>query len=124
MRQTQMSDIVILVSSLRTVAQQGLPFVFTDRHGYLATAEFSNDLNDLSRIDWKILQARDFKRNPDDPEKFERYQAEALIHRSLPVAALSGIACHGPGQESPLCGMLEEAGVSLHVASRPDWYFR
>jgi hypothetical protein len=123
MRQTPMSDIVFLVSSLPKVAEQGLQFVFTDRHAYLAAAEFSNDLKDLSRVDWKILQARDFKRDPDDPGKFERYQAEALIHRHLPISGLAGIACREAAQEASLSRQLEEAGISLKVVHKPNWYF-
>jgi hypothetical protein len=30
-------------------------------------------------VDWPLLQKRDFKRDPDDPAKLERYQAEALV---------------------------------------------
>ncbi len=56
MKQTPMPDIVIFASSLRTVAEQGLGYVFTDRHAYLSAAEFSSDLDDLDRIDWKILE--------------------------------------------------------------------
>src|SRR6266536_807819 len=93
MKQTPMSEIAILVSSLHSVAKLGKRFVFTDRHAYLATAEYYQDIADLKKIDWKILQTRDFKKDPDKPEKFERYQAEALIHRGLGVNALAGIAC-------------------------------
>ena len=39
----------------------------------------------LDRIDWAILRSRDFKRDPEDPGKFERYQAEALIYKYLPI---------------------------------------
>jgi hypothetical protein len=92
MKQTPMSDIVILVSSLRTVAAQGGAFVFTDRHAYLQTTQFFNEVGDLRRIDWDLLRRRDFKRDPDDPGKMERYQAEALVHRHLPVNALAGLA--------------------------------
>lgn len=94
MKQTPMPEIVFLVSSLHTLIEQSVCFVFTDRHAYLRTADdaFSSDLADLDRIDWKILQARDFKRDPNDPGKFERYQAEVLVHRHLPLDALSGIA--------------------------------
>jgi hypothetical protein len=75
-----MSEIVILFTSLPRIAERKLPFVFTDRHAYVATAQFSSDLKDLDRIDWKILQARDFKRDANDIGKSERYQAEALIY--------------------------------------------
>lgn len=73
--------IVILVSSLRRVAELGIGFVFTDRHAYVQTASFFNSLDDLGRVDWPLLQARDFRNDPEDPGKKERYRAEALVHR-------------------------------------------
>ena len=123
MKQTPMSDIVIFASSLRAVAEQGLGYVFTDRHAYLSAAEFSSDLNDLDRLDWKILEARDFKRDANDPGKVERYQAEALIHRHMPVAALAGIVCHGAAQEARLQQLVQNNGLKLTIAVRPAWYF-
>ena len=123
MRQTPMPDIVILVSSLRTVAAQGGAFVFTDRHAYLRTAGFYNQLSELERIDWQLLRQRDFKRDPNDPGKMERYQAEALVHRHLPVKALAGLACDGKLQEERLIAELEKAGQSLKVVVKPEWYF-
>ncbi len=52
------SEIVILVSSLRKLKSMGIPFVFSDRHAYLKTALFSDDLTDLNRIIWPVLQER------------------------------------------------------------------
>ena len=84
------AEILILVSSLRHVADLGLPFLFTDSHAFYRWANYHDDLAKLDRIDWSILQARDFKRDPDDPAKFERYQAEALVYRHCPVSGLLG----------------------------------
>lgn len=123
MAKTPMADIVILVSSLRRVAEAGIRFVFTDRHAYLQTASYFGTLNDLGRIDWAILQARDFRRDPDDPGKFERYQAEALVHRHLPVSMLLGLVCHGSAQEVSLVADLANRGLSLKVVVKPEWYF-
>lgn len=87
-------EIVILVSSLYRVEQLGLPFVFTNAHAYPDWTNYYSDLASLGEIDWPILQRRDFKRDPDDPRKMERYQAEALIHRHLPITGLLGIMCY------------------------------
>ena len=38
--QKPLKDIVILVSSLPRLRQQNIPFVFSDRHAYLRTAQF------------------------------------------------------------------------------------
>lgn len=42
-----MSDIAILFASLHNIARLGLPFVFTDRHARLITAQFFSDLETL-----------------------------------------------------------------------------
>lgn len=118
-----MSEIVILVSSLPKLATQNIPFVFTDRHALLLTATFYSDLARLDCIAWTLLQNRDFKHDLDDPGKFEKYQAEALVHRHLPTTALSGIVCHGNAQKDVLQRELEQRGQTLQVAVRPDWYF-
>jgi hypothetical protein len=117
-----MEDIAILVSSLHDVQRLGIDFVFTDRHAYLQTAEFYNELDNLDHIDWAILQARDFRRNPEDPGKFERYQAEALIHRSLPISALSGIICYGDEQQKRIQGDCDNFGADVKVLNMPGWY--
>lgn len=123
MRKTPMPDIAVLVTSLHRVKEQNLAFVFSDRHAYLATARFYVDLRDLETIDWPRLKSRDFKRDPDEPAKFERYQAEALIHGALPVSALSGIACYGPAQVERLQGEALRLAPAVKVVARPQWYF-
>jgi len=122
-RQTPMQDIVILVSSLLKLAELNIPFVFSDRHAYLATAQFSSNLADLDRIDWPLLQSRDFKRDPNDLGKVERYQAEALVHRHVPVAGLLGIACHNDARNKDVVDLVEKAGKNVTVVVRPGWYF-
>lgn len=93
-RKRDNDEIVIMVSSLRTLHKRNIPFLFTDRHAYLVAAQFYSDLARLDQIDWDMLQRRDFRNDPDDPSKKERYQAEALVHKHLPVDALTGFACY------------------------------
>tara|TARA_Y100001933_G_C18994021_1_gene561747 strand:+ start:410 stop:1060 length:651 start_codon:yes stop_codon:yes gene_type:complete len=117
------ADIVILVSSLRQVAELDLPFVFTDRHAYTMTANYFNDLDGLSEIDWPLLQQRNFQRDPNDPEAFERYQAEALIHQHMPVRAIGGAICYTEGVQAELQQVATAAGIDFNVFCRKDWYF-
>jgi|SRR5213594_2251433 len=117
------NEVVILVSSLRKVAEMGLPFVFTNQHAYPVTAEYFNTLEDLRRVDWPLLQSRDFRHDPEDPGKKERYQAEALVRRYLPVAGLLGIGCHNAGAQEYLQGELKKRNMTLEIVVRPSWYF-
>lgn len=116
-------EIVILVSSLRNVHAMGLPLVFTDRHAYPQLARYFDDLANLQEIDWALLQHRDFKRDADDPEKVERYQAEALVHRHMPIAALHGVVCYNSAIRSKIEGDVADRGLTLDIRSIPSWYF-
>ena len=116
-------EIVILVSSLHHITGLGLPFLFTDCHAYYQWADFYADLADLDKIDWPLLQARDFKRDPEDPAKFERYQAEALIHQHLPVGGLLGIVCYTEPLKQRIEQEIQAHNLSLPVYARTGWYF-
>ncbi|BCO26295.1 hypothetical protein MIZ03_1175 [Rhodoferax lithotrophicus] len=122
-QQRDNDEIVILVSSLHHVAQQGLPFLFTDMHAYYRWATYYNDLAHLDKVDWALLQARDFKRDENDPAKFERYQAEALIHRHCPVSGLIGMVCHSEEGKMQAQTQVAAQGLNLPVHARPGWYF-
>ena len=117
-------EIVILVSSLRRLGQLGIGFVFTDRHAYLASAQFFSDLRDLGWIDWELLRARDFRNNPDQPEKKEKYQAEALAHRRVPVAGLLGLICYDEAAKTRLEKQIEKRRIELQTFVRPECYFQ
>ena len=116
-------EIVILVSSLHRVASRGIPFVFTNQHPYPQMAEYFTELSDLSRIDWPLLQSRSFKHDPDDPGKKERYQAEALIWKHLPLDALEGVCCYNAEVEAHIRNEIIAREITLKVAQQQHWYF-
>ncbi len=113
-------DIVILVSSLPRLIEQSIPFVFSDRHAYLKTAQFSNNLGDLDRIIWPVLQARNFKR--DDLDRFEKYQAEALVHLNVPVSALLGIVCYDIQTRDQTKVLAAAHGTAVKIVANKDWF--
>ncbi|ADE16436.1 conserved hypothetical protein [Nitrosococcus halophilus Nc 4] len=116
-------EIVVLVSSLHQVAKEQRKFVFTDRHAYLRAANFYNNINDLNLVDFKLLRSRDFSRDVEDPEKIERYQAEALVHQSLPVQALLGIVCYTKAVADEVQSVLRVRKITMRTLVKPSWYF-
>jgi hypothetical protein len=116
-------DLVIFVSSLFRVTEFGLPFVFTDQHAYRATSQYFADLNHLNAINWAILQNSDFKHDPDDPGKTDRYQAEALIWKHLPIDALLGICSNSSGGQQQIEKELTRRGLIVKAYAKEDWYF-
>jgi hypothetical protein len=120
---TQSADIAILVSKVSLLQTGGQMFLITDSHAYLQTATFTPGIAGLRRVDWGLLQVRDFKRSDADPGKFDRYQAEALVHRHVPVAALAGIIVHGPVAHARMQAELRRLALSVKLVQDPDCYF-
>ncbi len=116
-------EIVIMVSSLRDIAELGISYVFTDVHAYLELARYSTKLDELGRIDWELLQKRDFKRDNNDLGKTDRYQAEALIWKHLPASALQGVCCYTEAVRDSIQARATELGLSLKILKTPSWYF-
>lgn len=116
-------EIVILVSSLHRIKEIGLDFVFTNAHAYPNWTDYFTDLASLVQIDWELLQRRDFRRDDDDPRKMERYQAEALVHKHVPVEALLGIVCYTEEIKEEISLMLENSNLKMPVHVRKGWYF-
>ncbi len=123
-RQRSNDEIVILVSSLVRLEESRVPYIFTDRHAYLEAAQFFQDREDLTHVDFALLRRRDFRRDPADPGKVERYQAEALVHGSMPVNSFLGVACYTEQVRRELEAVAAQLGLELKIALRPGWYFR
>lgn len=122
-RRRDNAEIVILASSIERLQQTDTPFVFSDRHAYLQAARFYDDPARLDVIDWDLLQRRDFKRDAEDPGKFERYEAEALVRDHVPIEALLGLACYDSATRATLQAQMESAEVEMKVIVKPSWYF-
>lgn len=116
-------DLIILVSSLHTISELDLSYVFTDQHAYPEIAKYYNSLDKLSKIDWPLLQSRDFKHDPDDPGKKERYQAEGLVWKHVPLKAVLGICCYSDKVAAAVQVELAARGLEIRTVVRPGWYF-
>ena len=123
-KQVPSDEIVIFVSSLPQVAAQGIPFAFTNQHAYPPMADYFTDLAYLDRIDWPLLQSRNFKHDPDDPAKKERYQAEALIWKHVPLEALQGVCCYTSAVEGQIKTEIDRRDLSFKAGVQQSWYFR
>ena len=116
-------EIVILVSSLHRIAELGIPFVFTDQHAYPVAARYFTDVHDLQHVDWDLLNRRDFKHDPDDPGKKERYQAEALIWKHLPAEGLLGICSYTEAVDAGIKTELAKRKIEIQTMVQTGWYF-
>lgn len=117
------TDLLILVSSVPHLIAGGHLFVISDRHARLATAEFFSDPQSLARLPWVDWQRRDFRADPDRPDKGERYQAELLVYRQLPLTGLIGIAAVSTEIAEAITSNVQAIAPGLPVRVAPTMYF-
>jgi hypothetical protein len=120
--QRNRTDLVYLLSSLDAVEQARLRYVVTDRHAVLDLATFATDRSLLSGLPWDNWRRRDFRRDPDDLESFDRYQAEVLVHKSLPAGALHAIITADEASQAEVHQQVTAAGAQLRTLVRSEWY--
>lgn len=84
-------DIAFLVSDYQKVKNASLRFMFTDRHGKMAVANFFRAEKDFDQLDWDSIKTRYWKSDESNLEKRDLKQAEFLIHYHVPVHCIQCI---------------------------------
>src|ERR1017187_11004603 len=75
--------IVHLVTSTEAVVAAGFQYAFTDGHSTMRFTEFFDDLADLSKVDWDIMEAKYWSDTSDDNDRKRRRQAERSEERRV-----------------------------------------
>jgi hypothetical protein len=121
----QPDEILILVSSLDELERNDVHYLFTDRHAYMATASYFSDRSRLEEaVDYPLLRNRDFSRDPEHPERFERYQAELLAHQFVPREALIGVGCYTSDIATNVQAECDSRDLTIRAVQRPEWFFQ
>ncbi len=116
-------DIAIIVTSLPRLDELGLDYVVSDRHAYLNVANFFRDQARLAELPWNDWRNRHFQRDHEDPDRFERYQAEALVHGTVPVEAFLGVVVYTGQVKEQVEQSATKMALKIAVHARPGWYF-
>ncbi len=115
-------EIIYLVSTVEQIVALDLPFVFTDRHAYVAYLNYYNQYAQLTNLNWNIIKDHNWHQTYSEQRK-ELKQAEFLVHRHLPVTGLLGIIAHN--QE--IANFVREALVSVNsevkLIVKPGYYY-
>lgn len=116
-------DLAILVAALPRLREQGLTVLYSDRHAGMAHANFHSGLEAIPELPWKDWQTSDFSADTDRPDKKERYQAEVLVHRHVPIGAIAGIALADSDVAEAFSKDVDSLGAGPKIVLRREWFF-
>ena len=115
--------ILHLVSSVQTVVQAGLSFVFTDGHAEMAISRFFTNLEDLQEVDWKIMRARYWYDTFEDGDRKRRRQAEFLVHNFFPWELVHEIGVYNRKIAQQVETLIKQANHRPIIIVRRFWYY-
>jgi hypothetical protein len=115
--------IVHLEASLHDVVawaeSVGRRWAFSLSNAGAAYTEFRAGLHSLSDVNWKAVQARDWR----DADIKEGKQAEFLLYHSSPWALVSRIGVETWALKTQVDALLANCDAIPQTEVRPDWYY-
>ncbi|MBE0570517.1 MAG: DUF4433 domain-containing protein [Ignavibacteriaceae bacterium] len=117
------SDIAYIVSNIRSIQQAERPFVFTNAHAYLAFTAQYNNIQNLTSIDWNIMNARYWNRTIDDPDRRSRRMAELLVYQFVDVTCILEVVLFNQQKLDYTNQLIEELNLNIPTRICREWYF-
>ncbi len=116
--------IVYLMTSVDSIVDDGLPFVFTDRNAAFGHARYGDDSADLDDyVDWDLMEARMWSNTSSESDRMERRMAELLVHGHVPWTAITSVVTKTEKRSRQALAALTTVGATTPVSVQSDWYF-
>jgi hypothetical protein len=115
------NPLIYLCSTVEAVDKAGLGWVFTEGHADMSFTDFFDDLDDLGKVDWALMEERYWNDTNDDPDRKRRRQAEFLVHEFFPWELVSYIGVYDRSVAEAV-GKVLNAGCPK-VGIEQGWYY-
>jgi hypothetical protein len=117
------SPLLHLVSTIESVKDAALSFVFTNGHAIMRLTDFFDDLARLDQVDWELMRARYWYDTVNDSDRKRRRQAEFLVHKFFPWRLITEIGVINSQLGAQVTTLLQNSEHEPEVVIRPNWYY-
>ena len=117
--------LIYLVTFAEDIADSDCGFAFSDGHGIMNYTQYFDDLSDLSKVDWNMVDERYWRKTVTDPDRMRRKQAEFLVHKYCPWPLIRGIGVINQSIKTKvtiICESFPDSHQPL-VQVKSDWYY-
>lgn len=118
------NPIIYLVSSVQGVLGHRLAFAFSDGHPTMRLSRFYDEPGELARVNWNVMQSRQWNDTAEFPNRKQLRQAEFLVHQFFPWDCVQSIAVRTEATKRSVEAALTQAGHRTRVKLEPAWYFQ
>jgi hypothetical protein len=116
-------EIVYFATAAETLAENGVPFAFTDGHPIREPKAFYNDLRYLDQVDLPLMKERYWNDTDEDPDRKRRRQAEFLAWERVPLPMIMAVAGRTDSVRLALQEIVTDHSLDIRCLKRPSWYY-
>jgi len=117
--------LIYLVSTVQEIQQKGIPYVFSDGHGIASFTQWFEDLQNLDKVDWSVVNLRYWADTLNDMDKQRRKQAEFLVHKFCDWSLIREIVVINDAIKSQVENIVQQYPQECRrpIQIRRDWYY-
>ena len=108
---------------MESALDHGLAFTFTEGHADMKYSRFFEDIADLDKVDWPLMEQQWWKDTVEDPDRKRRRQAEFLVHDFFPWKLVSEIGVIDSRIAKQVGVILQDAAHKPVVKVKRSWYY-
>jgi hypothetical protein len=116
-------EIIFLITDIESAVNCKQLYFFSDGQANTRISQHYNDLKDLDKIDWEVVQSGDFSKSIKDNDRTRRYQAEFLIYKKVPVNCIKAIVVYNESCATFVKKKLALTGLIIQVHIKRPFYF-
>lgn len=117
------ASIVYLVTTIARVLASESRWCFTDGHAVMTFSEFYNQIADLSKIDWLVIDNWSWRDTLEDNDRKRRKQAEFLVEDFVSWDLFDKIGVISNGIKKRVENILQTQSYQPAVSIEPNWYY-
>lgn len=116
----EMQDLVFFKSTVQAVESSGCKFAFTDGHGIMMLSDYYNDLANLDKIPWNVVNARYWN---DFPDGRRLRQSEFLVYNQFDWNLVQTIGVYNSNILNRVKSLVNGVTHQPHVEIKGNWFF-
>lgn len=116
----KMQDLVFFKSTVQTAEAAGCKFAFTDGHGIMMLSDYYNDLADLDKIPWNVVNAKFWN---DFPDGSRLRQSEFLVYEKFDWELVETIGVYNSDMLSKVTSLIGLGQYKPSIEVKHNWFF-
>lgn len=116
----EMQDLVFFKSTVQAVENSGCKFAFTDGHGIMVLSDYYNDLANLDKIPWNVVNAEYWN---DFPDGKRLRQSEFLVYNKFDWSLVQTIGVYNNNVLNRVKSLVNGLTHQPYVEIKGNWFF-